>query len=703
MSKNIAVVTKEEFSREVTLEDVISRGGQARRFLAFPDLLNKLGINQSSARIKQYTPNEFLEEDQNKIDNIVLDNYVSRDGSLERMLLSQLQTQDYEKIVNLSGESLIKNELKEHSLTEVDWSNYKPLGLKIFSGNKVLTQYLLGEDHPALIKSHGFGYFASEESANLELPDEEVIIKPAQGSLGNGVKKINGKDINLLHVPDSPFGVQLTQKYIKQKSVEEFDRPTDLRVIVSKINGNYHYHGMIRVGPENEDCSNLSKGGIGIGIVPGRRIEDPVERRIARFYDIDPDNPRLPRKVLEYSKQFADKFNYDILGLDFVAESTTESAPSFKLLEANSNPGEKIFHYLGLTNNDRLEDLVREQGLNDSIPKDNCLSDVEIAKARILKLIHVLKAAGIEMTEVEDKLNLNSESYGFKYKGFSEPEVSSELNTINLQKISDIGDNQTNILQDYLFANGVKKEALQLREDRKIIAKRLYRNNSLLSKISEVDKSIEQGIVDAFGILKEQYQMIVGREIKSKEEIKGQQINQIKKYLLQEAEEMSNKLTSTEKIFDKAYNSKDFEEKERLYKQVIMIDPDDNQTRTNLGFVLYQNGKYKTARKELETVLDSAPKFKRARKILDNLNQKSEDNCKEAYAAGDLITKIKLYETAVRLNPDNSKARHNVGFLYAKQGKFEESREILEKLLREKPGLKGTQRVYARFFGDGQK
>ncbi len=697
MGRNIAIVTKEDFPREVTLEDVISMGGQAKRFLGFSDLLNKLGISEREDRIRQYTYNEFLEENHNKIDNIVIDNYVSRDSSLERGLLSQLQTQEYEKIVNLSGESLIQNELRKKHLREADLSKYKDLSLKVLSGNKVLTQYLLGEAHPALIPLHGFGYFTSEDSANLELPNEEIIVKPAQGSLGNGVKKINGKDVNLHHIPDSPFGVQLAQKYIKQKSVEEYNRPTDLRVIVTKVNGNYHYHGMIRVGPETGDCSNLSAGGIGIGIVPGRRIEDPVEREMARFYDINPDDPRLPRKILEYSKEFADKFNYGVLGLDFVAEKT-KGKPSFKLLEANSNPGEKIFHYLGLTNNAKLEDLVRDHRLDARIPKDTCLSNAQVAKARILKLIHTLKTAGIEMREVEEKLALSGELYGFRYKGFSEPEISSG-SEMDLQQILEVpGNKETNILRDYLIVNGVQNEALQLRRDRKAITKRIYRNNNLLSKISEVDKSIEQGIVDSFATLKNQYERITGKRIRSKERLNGTLISQIKSHLFKEAEEDYKKLIKTEEIFNEAYHSRDLKEKERLYRKVLKIDSNDNQARINLGFVQYKSGKYVAARKKLEHIVGSAPKFKRAKRILKEMDRESKEYCEQAYLSKDLSTKIKLYETAARLNPHNSKARHNVGFLYAKQGRLEEGRKVLKKLLEEKPGLKGTQRVYSKLL-----
>ena len=638
MSKNkkIAIVNYRTNNKS-TIDDVLTL--ESQRYSSFDDLQKKLGIKKGNrVRIDHYSLNGFLNSDIDQYDKIIIESFTGRTSQLERELIEQLSYENLSKIVNFSGETLIKEEALGKNLEDIDFSRYKQLAPKILSGNKALTEILL-DGHESLINRHGFGFDTPDNiSSNNSLPDENLILKPTQGSHVQGVKKVDGRTFRFTSIEDCIFGSNVAQEYIQQQSVNKLNRASDLRVVVSKDQGQYKYHAMIRIGEEDATCSNLSGGGFGVGIIPGRRINGDVQRKIARMYGIDPDNPSIPEKILQYSQEFADKFNYNILGLDFVAEKKSNKQTRYKLLEANSNPGARIFHYLGLTNKNKdLEDFVLKEGLDKKAklsPIDKTPA-LDYAKAKLIKTIHVMRSLGTNTRYVEEKLGLSSENLmGFTYDNYSKINQTKKTDQeiqerINLKESSDNKYNlndffENSLLKKYLEANGISGKAINYRNNRRVILDKVINRNQIKSILRNVDKSIEQGIIDSYSELKSRYNKELSLEdndlLTNQEGVSSkEQMYLLSDEILQQAIAARKQLRQSFLKFHRAKKSKGLDEKIRLYEEAVNLDPNFLRARSNLGLMYARNGEIEKSHETLLKVLSIDPNRKKTKQIYQQL------------------------------------------------------------------------------------
>ena len=497
-----------------------------------------------------------------------------------------------------------------------------------------MTEILLNE-HETLINRYGFGFNTPKNTnSNNSLPEETLIVKPTQGSHGEGVKKVDGRTFRFTTIEDCIFGSNVAQELIQQESVNELNRTSDLRVVISKDQNQYKYHAMIRIGEENATCSNLSGGGFGVGIVPGRKIKGEVQRNIARMYGIDPDNPTIPETILKYSQEFADKFNYNILGLDFVAEKKENKPTKYKLLEANSNPGARIFHYLGLTSKNRnLEEFVLKEGLDKKVklsPIDKTPA-LDYAKAKLIKTVHVMRSLGVDTSHVQKKLGLDFDNLmGFTYGEYSEMKNHKEIEKVNLiqskKRKYDLNDFfENSLLKKYLEANGISGKAISYRNNRRVILDKIINRNQVKSILRHVNKSIEQGIIDSYTELRHSYNNHLGLEESNdlltnpKEHSSKKQMYLLSEEILQQAITARKQLRKSFLKFNKAKKSQNLDQKIELYEEAVDLDPNFLRAGSNLGLMYARNGEIEKAHEALLEVLSIDPSKKRTKQIYQQL------------------------------------------------------------------------------------
>ena len=115
---------------------------------------------------------------------------------------------------------------------------------------------------------------------------------------------------------------------------------------------------------------------------------------------------------------------------------------------------------------------------------------------------------------------------------------------------------------------------------------------------------------------------------------------------------------------------------EMVYSALVAAEPSDRRARNVLHTTLLSNP-------ELENIdmEDSVAKY-----FLE-----------QGASAVDLTQKIIAYKTSLAFEPTTT-AKHNLGYALAKNGQLDEAKEVLGSLLEEKPGLKGTRKVYDNFF-----
>jgi len=298
-------------------------------------------------------------------------------------------------------------------------------------------------------------------------------------------------------------------------------------------------------------------------------------------------------------------------------------------LEVNTNPGGKIFHYLGLTENKKLDDFVKEENLA-IYTKAKVISSHERSKVKIAKLIFNLKANGVATAEVEKKLGIDGEKLiGVKYKRYSkviEPENEKQIPVTKLlettQPFQDIYNFfNKSLLERYLEKNGLDKEKLKNRLIRETIISRIINRGRIKSQSSGINKSVEQGIVDSYNYLQEEFNLRLGANQgynffntpSSAKEL----VSAGAELILKEALTAEKQIRVSKKYHQEAFNADDLEEKIELYTTAIQIDPNFLKAKGNLGLVYARKGDLEQARKTIFEVLSVDPNRKLARNVYE--------------------------------------------------------------------------------------
>lgn len=165
---------------------------------------------------------------------------------------------------------------------------------------------------------------------------------------------------------------------------------------------------------------------------------------------------------------------------------------------------------------------------------------------------------------------------------------------------------------------------------------------------------------------------------------------------LSTAVSLDPKLTEAHNLLGVAYDKKGFADRAKeSYERAVKIEPEDAETLNNLGFSLYQNGNYRAAVDRLKRAVKIAPTDER---ILNNLGLalcrlgKFEDAYKSfARAGGPLVGSLNMakmlerfgreddaisyYESARKIQPDNTMALRRLADLYQRTGKLGEAQE----------------------------
>ncbi len=626
-SPNIAFVYNKVPPEKPKLEDYILHQNRINRLRVYEDLRERLSLPKIPQQAEAHTLDTLLKNGLKNFDLIVVENPRSRNCPLERNLIDNVSTDTLQNVVNLHGEHIVRQDLEMHGLEGLDLSLYRELRLGILADNKLFLYLLAGDDHPTAIKLYGYGFEVRRDinGKALRIPFNKnpVIVKPVGGSHGSGVQMSSRRDVNLLALDDYILGCQVVQMFVEQDSRVRFGRATDLRVIVTRERGEYSYLAMVRVGAERSICSNLAQGGIGIGIVPGEKIRDNFERKIVRGYGIDPDNPALPKEVLGYAKEMADLFGYPCIGLDFITEKVPRrDEPKFRLLEVNSNPGSRIYHYTRRTRSRKLDDFVREQRL-DKISSDDFISGHEIAKTCIVKVLTTARLYGFPTEDAEQALDLDNKTLaGFKYDGFDRPMpiVRRRIDVSYSQPSGPIEDTldptnyfHSSFIKKLLKLNGVNGSVTAVRGNRQKILDNVL-EGEIRSSVLNVRMSLEQGIVLTYDQLRRDLNqklglpldtdVLYGNPRKSTNAITNY-MNRAIEFLYTEANCSLKQLDLSERVCEQGIGSANTTDKVRLYERAIEIDPLYVRALRNLAIIYARLGKRETSRKLFARILEN--------------------------------------------------------------------------------------------------
>jgi Flp pilus assembly protein TadD len=119
---------------------------------------------------------------------------------------------------------------------------------------------------------------------------------------------------------------------------------------------------------------------------------------------------------------------------------------------------------------------------------------------------------------------------------------------------------------------------------------------------------------------------------------------------------------------------------------LLQRDPNDVETRANLGAVLVMMGKIEEARRELERALEIDPKCARAHSHLGQifLGQKR------------IVEAKREFEAVLALDPEDYKARNNLGYLLLASGEPAAAAAHFERVLQSHPEEKLARENLAR-------
>lgn len=78
----------------------------------------------------------------------------------------------------------------------------------------------------------------------------------------------------------------------------------------------------------------------------GEKVANPLHRRILKAHGIDPDDPQIPRALVEAAKKIGQKARYDypFVGIDFLLQRGKKGKPRYYFLEANAGAAVSAFN-----------------------------------------------------------------------------------------------------------------------------------------------------------------------------------------------------------------------------------------------------------------------------------------------------------------------------------------------------------------------
>ncbi|ACK71346.1 Tetratricopeptide TPR_2 repeat protein [Gloeothece citriformis PCC 7424] len=112
-----------------------------------------------------------------------------------------------------------------------------------------------------------------------------------------------------------------------------------------------------------------------------------------------------------------------------------------------------------------------------------------------------------------------------------------------------------------------------------------------------------------------------------------------------------------------AQNEGNFTEAERIFRQVIKINPNNADAYRYLGIALRNQGKLEEAIAAYNTAIEINPNYA---EVYNNLGV-------ALYYQGKLEEAIAAYNTAIEINPNYAEVYSNLGFALSNQGKLEEA------------------------------
>jgi len=118
-----------------------------------------------------------------------------------------------------------------------------------------------------------------------------------------------------------------------------------------------------------------------------------------------------------------------------------------------------------------------------------------------------------------------------------------------------------------------------------------------------------------------------------------------------------NAQAAREKVFEgnKLFNEEKFDEASNKYQDALLEDPGSSIIQFNVGNVLYKKNNYEKALESYNKSLDSDDVLFQAQSYYNIGNT--------LYRSGKLPESILAYERALKLNPDDQDAKHNLEFV----------------------------------------
>ena len=111
------------------------------------------------------------------------------------------------------------------------------------------------------------------------------------------------------------------------------------------------------------------------------------------------------------------------------------------------------------------------------------------------------------------------------------------------------------------------------------------------------------------------------------------------------------------KAGNEAYSLGNYDEAQTAFQQAILEKPDNSVAHYNLGTALYRQGKFREAAQTFQASLS-----RHSEQIEDTLNRASilYNLGNAQFKVGDLTSAIDAYKQALRLDPQDTDAQHNL-------------------------------------------
>ena len=124
-------------------------------------------------------------------------------------------------------------------------------------------------------------------------------------------------------------------------------------------------------------------------------------------------------------------------------------------------------------------------------------------------------------------------------------------------------------------------------------------------------------------------------------------------------------------IAAKNHKESNFEIATNLYKQILRIDPNHEDTNNNLALLAEVSGQYQKAQSYLEKVVEINPRNTSALSNLGNLFQRLKEHQKAK----------SYYEEAIKIDPNHADAYNNLGNIYRNLKEIQEAKSCYEKAI----------------------